>query len=642
MQITGMSDPVNHHSADYRLTPAVISHHDGILRADNFDDLYFSADSGLDESQHVFIDGNHIADRLNNAAHFTIAETGFGTGLNFLVVMKLLEDMTAEQPRMRQIDYISFEAQPLPSEMIAKIHKAFPAIKKQSKKLIAAMPPHWPGLHRCNFLGGKLRLHLVYGDANETLANANFIADAWFLDGFSPAKNPELWNRDLLLAIGRLTRMGGSFATFTAAGSVRQCLADAGFHVKKCRGFGRKRDMLTGFKPLKGPPSSGKSGANGGRPASFGVDQRIAIIGGGIAGAALAAGLSLRGACPHIIEAGDRLAAASSGNRLALQISRLSVDHNIASRMSADCLSYASRTSDMANADISRKVISLDWPEREAVRQAKFRTQFWPDDLMQFVDAEAASEHAGIKLPIGGVLHPYGRVIEPGLLTRYLARGSRTSFGFHVVEIGCDDEGFHLVASDGRRLSCDQLVFAGGADLDALNRLLAVTGIAVDVTSGQVSHVPETGNLVGLQAGISYGGYLTPAKDGYHELGATFDRSARTEILESSHYHNRDLLPAGLATQMPHPRDYGARISRRASTPDRNPVCGEIATNLYVLGALGARGLTLAPLLGDMMAAQMLDMPVTLGLDIRGGLNPFRFRLRSSRIKPKADFASSA
>ena len=162
-----MSETVKHHSADYRLSPAVISYRDGILRADNFEDLYFSADNGLDESQHVFIRGNHIADRLSNSAHFTIAETGFGTGLNFLVVMKLLEDLTIKQPLMQQIDYISFEARPLPTKVIAKSHQAFPAIKKQSKKLIDALPPHWPGLHRCNFLGGKLRLHLVYGDANE-------------------------------------------------------------------------------------------------------------------------------------------------------------------------------------------------------------------------------------------------------------------------------------------------------------------------------------------------------------------------------------------------------------------------------------------------------------------------------------------
>ena len=631
VKITGMSDSSTNYSADYRLAPAMISYRDGILRADNFDDLYFSADNGLDESQHVFIDGNHIADRLCNVAHFTIAETGFGTGLNFLAVMKLLGDMVAKPPIMRQIDYISIEARPLPTDMIAKSHQAFPAIKKQSKKLIAALPPYWPGLHRCNFLGGKLRLHLIYGDANDALPNANFIVDAWFLDGFTPAKNPELWNRDLLLAIGRLTRAGGSFATFTAAGAVRRGLADAGFQVEKCQGFGRKRDMLIGRKPLKGRLASSKLDTDRGHPPLFETDRKIAIIGGGIAGASLAAGLALRGVRPHIIEAGERLAVASSGNRLALQFSRLSVDHNISSRMSADCLSYAARKSDIADAVISKKVISLDWPDREAVRHAKFRTQFWPADLMQFIDAEAASGHAGIKLPIGGVLHPHGRVIDPVLLTRYLAGDSQTSLGFRVVEIGCNDDGFHLVASDGRRVSCDQLAFAGGADLDALNRLLAVTGIAVDITSGQVSHVPETANLFGLRAGISYGGYLTPAKDGYHELGATFDRSAETEILESAHYHSRDSLPAGLAIQMPDPKAYGARVSRRASTPDHNPVCGEIAANLFALGALGARGLTLAPLLGDMMAAQMLNMPVTLGLDIRARLDPFRFRLRVNR-----------
>ena len=133
----------------------MISHRDGILRADDFDDLYFSADNGLGESTHVFIDGNHIADRLSHAEHFTIAETGFGTGLNFLVVMKLLDDMTTKQSPMRQVDYISFEARPLPSEIMAKSHQAFPAIKKQSKKLIAALPPHWPGLHRSNFLGAN-------------------------------------------------------------------------------------------------------------------------------------------------------------------------------------------------------------------------------------------------------------------------------------------------------------------------------------------------------------------------------------------------------------------------------------------------------------------------------------------------------
>jgi tRNA 5-methylaminomethyl-2-thiouridine biosynthesis bifunctional protein len=631
VQITVMSDLVPHHSADYRLIPAVISQRDGILRADDFDDLYFSADNGLAETQHVFLCGNKIAKRLPGVTHFTIAEIGFGTGLNFLALMKLLENMAKKQLPICQIDYVSFEARPLPSHIMGKSHCAFPEIKQLSKKLLAALPPNWPGLHRCDFLEGKLRLHLLYGEANDALANAEFVADAWFLDGFSPAKNPELWNRNLLLTVGRLTRENGSFATFTAASKVRQNLVDAGFHVEKRQGFGRKRDMLIGRKLPKSNGVTRENLVSNCNQKLSSADQKIVIIGGGIAGTALAAGLASRGVRPHIVEAGECFAVASSGNRLALQSPRLSVDHNIASRMSADCLSYAARTSDAAKAVVSSKTISLDWPDREAARQAKFRKQFWPEDLMQFVDAETASDHAGVKLSVGGVLHDYGRVIDPTALTRHLGRNAQTSFGFNVVEIGRDKTGFHLVASDGRQLSCDRLVFAGGADLNVLNRLLSITGITVDITSGQVSQLPTNIDLSGLQAGISFGGYLTPAKDGYHDLGATFDRLARTKVLESAHYHNRDLLPPDLSVLMPDPKVYGARVSRRASTPDRNPVCGEIAENLYILGALGARGLTLAPLLGDMMAAQMLGMPVTLGLDIRFGLDPFRFRLRAGR-----------
>ncbi len=504
---------------------------------------------------------------------------------------------------------------------MAQSHQAFPDLARHSDELIAALPPQWPGLHRRDFLQGRLRLHLIYGDANDAVAKADFAADAWFLDGFTPAKNPQLWNQDLLMAVGRLTRAGGSFATFTVASAVRQRLAEAGFELEKRPGFGRKRDMLVGRK---------RTGTLTPQPAK--PKRNIAIIGGGIAGASVAAGLVARGITPHIIDARDRLAGGASGNRLALQSPRLSVDHNVASRMSADCLSFAARCSDAALAVVADRVISLDWPDREAVRQAKFRTQFWPDDLMQFVDAKAALSQAGIDLPLGGVVHHWGRVIDPICLTNHLAKGAETHFGFSVVSMRRDDGKYHLIAGDGRQLTCDQLVVAAGADLAALHQMLAIQGITIDVTSGQVSHVPETAALAGLRAGISFGGYLTPAKDGFHELGATFDREGNIEILASAHLHNKQLLPHGFGDGLPDPASYGARVSRRASTADRNPVCGKINDDLFILGALGARGLTLAPLLGDMLAAEILGMPVALARDIRRGLDPYRFRLRASRL----------
>ena len=615
-----MTEPVTHHAADYQLATAPLSQRDGILRADDFDDLYFSADDGYGEAHHVFLAGNELPQRLATASHFTIAETGFGTGLNFLALLALLDDRAISDQRPCQIDYISVESRPLPAAVIAQSHQAFPALTNYSRDLVAALPPYWPGLHRCDFFDGRVRLHLIYGDAADALAKADFSADAWFLDGFTPAKNPQLWTSDLLQSVGRLTRAGGSFATFTAARLVRQRLIDAGFDVEKRPGFGRKRDMLAGRKVSAVAPSLDLANC------------RIGIIGGGIAGASVAAGLAARGLVPHLVEAGEGLAGGASGNRLAVQSPRLSVDHNAASRLSADCLSYAARCSDAAAATIADKVISLDWPAREAVRQAKFRTQFWPEDLMQFVDMASASSVAGIQLSLGGVLYRYGRVVDPIRLTAHLANGAVTHFGFQVKNISRGNGQFHLLAADGRHLTFERLVIAGGADLAGLHAMLAVTGINIDVTSGQVSHVPTNADLADLQAGISFGGYLTPVKDGFHELGATFDREARVEALPSAHLHNRQLLPDDLACCLTDTAGFGARVSRRASTADRNPVFGKIDDDLFVLGALGARGLTLAPLLGDMLAAAIAEMPVTLDRDIRRTLDPYRFRLRASRL----------
>ena len=245
------------------------------------------------------------------------------------------------------------------------------ALATHSAALIDALPPRWPGLHRRNFADGRVRLHLIYGAAEEALRQADFRADAWFLDGFTPAKNPSLWSADLLGEVGRLTKASGSFASFTSARIVRQHLTVAGFDVEKRPGFGRKRDMIIGRKNGLAQPAP---------PSALGV---VGVIGGGIAGAAVAAGLQARGVDAQIIDKHTHLAGGASGNRLGLQSPRLAVDHNPLSRLSADCLSYAAWCSDQAGTSRASKVVELDWLDREAVRHAKLRRQYWPNDLMQ-------------------------------------------------------------------------------------------------------------------------------------------------------------------------------------------------------------------------------------------------------------------
>ena len=258
-----------HDGADYRLAEAAISWRDDVLRADSYDDVYFSVEGGLAESRHVFLGGNNLPFRFQNISQFTIAETGFGTGLNLLAIMAEMDKFPS-----LQLDYISLEACPLCLEDLERAHAPFGEVASHAEVLRAALPPRWHGTHIVPLLDGRLRLHLLYGQAEDMLAMMDFRADAWFLDGFSPAKNAAMWNKDTLGHVGRLTRMGGTISTFTVAGHVRDTLQGAGFIIEKCPGFGRKRHMLTGIKLSADTQVSTVTPV-----------KQVAIIGGGIAGA---------------------------------------------------------------------------------------------------------------------------------------------------------------------------------------------------------------------------------------------------------------------------------------------------------------------------------------------------------------------
>ena len=226
-----------------QLPPVAVSFDDGILRATEFGDVYFSAEDGLAESRHVFLRGNGLPDRLMDNPSLVIAETGFGTGLNLLALCAAIQASASSC----QIDYISFEAAPLEAADAARAHTAFPELAGLSEELTGQWPRRWHGVHRLSLLGGQVRVQLHYGQAEESLPRLSFAADMWFLDGFSPAKNPQLWSQQLCSEIGRLSKKGATLATFTVARQVRTHLTEAGFILEKAPGFGSKRDMLKGL-----------------------------------------------------------------------------------------------------------------------------------------------------------------------------------------------------------------------------------------------------------------------------------------------------------------------------------------------------------------------------------------------------------
>lgn len=226
--------------------PALDWRDEKIPVSQRFDDPYFSLAGGLDETRHVFLTGNGLPERFLDG--FRIAELGFGTGLNLLAVL-----LAHQGPG--HVSYTSFEAYPMPAPDIARALAAFPEVADVAEPFLRQWEAGATTLHFPN-----LTAKIVLGDARETLARWEGNADAWFLDGFSPAKNPELWSADLMAEVARHTAPGGTFATYTAAGHVRRALAEAGFAVSRQPGFGRKRHMSVGVLQASDTASSRSPG----------------------------------------------------------------------------------------------------------------------------------------------------------------------------------------------------------------------------------------------------------------------------------------------------------------------------------------------------------------------------------------------
>ncbi|MGR3662547.1 MAG: tRNA (5-methylaminomethyl-2-thiouridine)(34)-methyltransferase MnmD [Paracoccaceae bacterium] len=208
---------------------------DGVPVSVQFDDPYFSIDNGLAETRHVFLEGNGLPGRFRPG--FQVAELGFGTGLNLLAVWQAWLEAGLEGP----LRFTSFEAFPMTVDDMAAALAKFPEVDARAAELLAV----WgTGARRFELPG--LVCEVIVGDARGALVDWSGAADAWFLDGFSPAKNPEMWGAELMGEVGRHTAAGGTFATYTAAGFVRKGLSEAGFSVSRVSGFGRKRHMTTG------------------------------------------------------------------------------------------------------------------------------------------------------------------------------------------------------------------------------------------------------------------------------------------------------------------------------------------------------------------------------------------------------------
>jgi tRNA 5-methylaminomethyl-2-thiouridine biosynthesis bifunctional protein len=602
----------------------VLDWQDGQPVSRRFGDVYFSRAGGLDEARHVFLAGNRLPERfaaLPAGATFVIGETGFGTGLNFLVAWHLF---ASTAPPGARLHFVSTELYPLGVEDLDRALRLFPALDMHRGGLLGQYGTPSSGWHRCAFDGGRVHLTLLVGDARETLPAMRGEVDAWFLDGFSPARNPQLWEGGLLQTLGARSRAGATAATYSCAGHVRRGLAAAGFRVWKAPGYGTKREMLCAQRD--------------GEARCAQPDRRAAVIGGGLAGSCVAASLAQRGWQVTLVERNADIAAEASGNPQGVLYARLSAHATPLSRLVLAGYQHTLRVlrarlpcDGLAWSD--NPVLQLAFDEDEAARQAAVLSAPLPAALLSAVSAAEASEAAGLPVDRAGVMFPSGGWVHPPALCRaMLSHPSVEVRASRRVELQGGTGEWEVRDGAGLVVRAPVAIVAAGGDSAGFPQTAA---LPLRVNRGQLTLLQQTAQSARLRAVLCGEGYVAPARAGWHCVGATFARDASAEVRQLDHAENlsmlRRLSPA-LFTALGAPSAEDPALAGRAGlrcvSPDYLPVVGPVgepARGLFVSTAHGSRGLITAPLSGEVLAAWLEAEPAPLPEAMMQALHPQRF-----------------
>lgn len=573
-----------------------------------------------------------------------------------------------------RLHFISVEKYPLTQADLRKALAAWPELAPLSQPLIDQWPLPVSGCHRLLFADGRIRLDLWFGDIKEMLPQvphpATGLVDAWYLDGFSPAKNPEMWTQDLFDDLARLARPDATLSTFTCAGFVRRGLIAASFAMKKVKGHGSKREMLAGVREGKVPQQSIAPWYA--RPA--GREGEVLIIGGGIASAMTALSLVERGRHVTLLCEDGEPASGASGNRQGALYPLLNGEHDALSRFYSLAFGFArNRLLALAKhhpvAFSLCGVTQLGYDDKSAAKLAKMSQGPFPPELMHPLSAAEVEQVVGLPCDADGVSYPLGGWLCPADLTRAAIREAQASgrlevvFNAAVTRIAEEVDGWRVESQDGRAWQAPNLVVAAGHKLPAL---LPFAELPLYPVRGQVSHVPTTARLSQLRTVLCYDGYLTPAHNGAHCIGASYGRN-QTDLAYRADEQEQNR--ARLQACVPHQRwpaevdvsGAQARVGVRCASRDHLPVAGPVVrlaalvdhdvnapadqqsalplhAGLYVLGALGSRGLCSAPLCGELVASEICGDPLPLAADLLEALHPARYWVRRLRRgKPLRD-----
>ncbi|MCP5335724.1 MAG: bifunctional tRNA (5-methylaminomethyl-2-thiouridine)(34)-methyltransferase MnmD/FAD-dependent 5-carboxymethylaminomethyl-2-thiouridine(34) oxidoreductase MnmC [Oceanospirillaceae bacterium] len=631
-----------------------------------FDDIYYPPEDAVSETYQVFINPNRLPQRFAALCdeHFVIHETGFGSGLNFLCTWQLWRQTA---PASARLHFCSVEKYPLSRNDLQQVLQHWPEFAELSAQLIQHYPLPLPGLQRVEFDHGRVVLHLFQGDVQDWLAECQHKADAWFLDGFAPVKNPEMWREDLYREIGRLSKPGTTASTFTAAGQVRRGLRGAGFQA-------RRADNLTGKKWQRTEGTHISSQGPQLPPwrlhkpwfclPQINKPKDAIVIGAGIAGCASAYALARRGINVTVLESAARIATGGSGNAQGVLYVKLPTQANSYSRFYTAGYRHSLQLINQLMADhpdwSACGVLQLAESAKEFKRQQDFMALGWPAEMVQMLDAKTASDIAGVEVSQPGLFYPEGGWLSPPSLCHQLLQHANIELRLNctVEHLNYADGKWHLFNAAGECIAQTACLIIANAH--QAKQFTQLQFLDIKPNAGQVSYHPLE-NPSPLKSVLCSKGYVAPAHNGQLVFGATYRlNNAEVDVRSAEHIENQQMLQQefpGLTRHLNlNPDAFNGRAAVRCASRDywpiAGPVCDPQAFNedfkalqknrawrfsdpaqflpgLYLNIAHGSRGLSSAPLCAELIAAQICQEPLPVENSVADMLSPNRFLVKN-------------
>lgn len=606
-----------------------------------YQDVYYSRTDERAESSHVFLEPQEFEQRWakldGQIQPFTVVELGFGSGLNFLQLSQLWLDST-ERPA--NLHYIAFEKHPLSLPDLKRIHQGWPELATFSEELCAVYPQHSLGCHRLH-LGNGICLDLYYGDALACLKRAaghhTRFVDAWFMDGFSPKQNPEMWSAEIIQYLSEITSDNGTLSTYSEAGSVKRSLQAAGFQTEKIVGFGKKRGMLRAVKPASSPASSSEhktlrkpenkaektlDSMREQKPkeesTNIKADQHpwfsscysyksapakqtnAIVIGAGLAGCSTAYSLARRGWAVTVLESASEIASGASGNRQAALRCRLFRAPLPMAEFFLQGFNLAIRQLQQFNQQFEfpwqqSGVIQLDGAMKRGPNQGSLDSvpymDIYDEDVLHPVSQQQASDLAGVQLSEGGIHFPVaGWLNPPQLCEQYLAQaGIKLSTASSAATLSYNEtsELWTVLDSSGKAL-CEPAATLIIANSNEALKFQQTETLPIQSVRGQVSKCSSNPNSSAIKLPICGERTLFPIHEKTHAISASYSRD-NLSIEPNGEDDSANLLTARELFQtdvLADSKITSSRVSFRCNSLDHIPIVGPVPVVTEMRAAL--------------------------------------------------------